>query len=101
MSASEGAGTRTRSVRERIGAMMPAVEFETRMRRTLLLYFSIVRRSAAWASRVRESASLMTTTLKRCFAFRSTCWVCATSLRSSWMTTRSWLPTSLGVISRW
>ena len=33
-----------------------------RMRRMLDMYFSIVRRRAAWASRVRESASWMTTT---------------------------------------
>lgn len=89
ISVSVGAATRTRSVRDRIGAMIPDVLFATRMRRTLLLYFSIVLRRAAWASRVKPSASFITTTLKRCLAPRSTCWVCATSFRSSCMTTRS------------
>ena len=33
--------------------------------------------------------------MNRCFALRSTCCVCAISFRISWMTTRSYAPTSL------
>jgi hypothetical protein len=39
------------------------VLFVQRIIRMLLMYFSIVLRSAAWASRVSESASLMITTV--------------------------------------
>ena len=39
------------------------VLFAHRMRRMFDMYFSIVRRSAAWASRVSESASCMITTV--------------------------------------
>jgi hypothetical protein len=101
ISDSDGAATLTRSVRLRIGAMIFAVEFANRINRRFGLYFSIVRLNAACASRVRWSASLMTTTLNRCFAFRSTCCVCATSFNKSCTTTRSKLPTSEGVISKW
>ena len=101
MSLSVGAATLTNSVRDRIGAMMFAVLFANNINLMLGLYFSMVLLNAACASRVRWSASLMTTTLKRCLADWSTCWVCATSLRRSWMTTLSKLPTSEGVISRW
>ena len=38
------------------------VDSAQRMIRRLPMYFSIVRRSAAWASRERESALLITTT---------------------------------------
>lgn len=101
MSLSVGAATLTSRVRERIGAMMLEVLLARRINRRLGLYFSMVRLRAAWASRVRWSASLITTTLNRCFAPRSTCCVCATSLSNSWTTTRSYCPTSAGVISRW
>lgn len=57
-----GAATRMRRQRERMGAMSLLVLFAQRMRRMLDMYFSIVRRSAAWASRVSASASWMTTT---------------------------------------
>ena len=40
------------------------VLFAQRMMRMLDMYFSIVRRSAAWASRVRVSASLMMTAVE-------------------------------------
>ena len=89
MSFSVGAATLTSRVRDRIGAMMLDVLLARRINRRLGLYFSIVRLRAAWASRVRWSASLITTTLNRCFAPRSTCCVCATSLSNSWTTTRS------------
>ena len=59
---SVGAATRTSRHRERIGAMILLVLLAHRMRRMLVMYFSIVRRSAACASRVSESASLMITT---------------------------------------
>lgn len=42
--------------------MILDVLFAHMIRRMFVMYFSIVRRSAAWASRERESASLMTTT---------------------------------------
>lgn len=45
-----------------MGAMRRDVELAQRMMRMFAMYFSIVRRSAACASRVRESASLMMTT---------------------------------------
>jgi hypothetical protein len=45
-----------------IGAMRRLVLFAQRMMRMFDMYFSIVRRSAACASRESESASLMITT---------------------------------------
>lgn len=89
ISSSEGAGTRTSSVLDRIGAMILAVVLASRINRIFGLYFSMVLLRAAWASLVRWSASLITTTLNRCLADWSTCCVCAISLRSSWITTRS------------
>ena len=59
-----GAATRMSKQRERIGAMSLLVLFAQRMRRMLDMYFSIVRRSAACASRVSESASWITTTVQ-------------------------------------
>ena len=47
-----------------MGAMRRLVLFAQRMRRMLDMYFSIVRRSAACASRVSESASWITTTIQ-------------------------------------
>lgn len=70
-----GAATLTSKHLLLIGAMMLLVLLASRMRRKLGLYFSMVRRRAACASRVRWSASLITTTLKRCLAARSTCCV--------------------------
>lgn len=58
----DGAATRMRRQRLRIGAMRRLVLFAHSMMRKLFMYFSIVRRRAAWASRDRESASLMMTT---------------------------------------
>ena len=49
--------------RERMGAMSLLVLFAHSMRRMFDMYFSIVRRSAACASRVSESASWMITTV--------------------------------------
>src|SRR6266513_1233429 len=69
ISSSDGAATRTSNVLLRIGAMMLLVEFASKINLKFGLYFSIVLLSAACASRVKWSASLMTTTLKRCFAF--------------------------------
>ena len=57
-----GAATRMRRHRERMGAMSLLVLFAHRMRRMFDMYFSIVRRRAACASRVSESASWITTT---------------------------------------
>lgn len=61
---SSGAGAATRMRRQRllIGAMSRLVLLAQRMIRMLDMYFSIVRRRAACASRDRESASLMMTT---------------------------------------
>ena len=47
-----------------MGAMRRDVELAQRMMRMFDIYFSIVRRSAACASRVSESASLMMTTAR-------------------------------------
>ena len=58
-----GAGTRMSRQRERMGAMSLLVLLAQRMRRMLDMYFSIVRRRAACASRVKESASCITTTM--------------------------------------
>jgi hypothetical protein len=97
--------------------MILLVELAQRITRKLDVYFSIVRRRADWASRDMPSASLMITTagggprprislegagagddgggeegdepLKRFLAFKSTCCVCAMSLRTSWTTARS------------
>jgi hypothetical protein len=63
ISSAVGAATRTRRHRDLIGAMSLDVELAQRMIRILAMYFSIVRRSAACASRERESASLMITTV--------------------------------------
>lgn len=60
-----GAATRMRRHRERIGAMSLLVLFAQRTRRMFDMYFSIVRRSAACASRESESASWITTTCVR------------------------------------
>jgi len=46
-----------------IGAIRRLVLLAQRIIRMFDMYFSIVRRSAAWASRDRESASLITTTI--------------------------------------
>ena len=64
-SASEGAATRIRRHRDLIGAINLEVLFAQSIMRIFAMYFSIVRRSAACASLVRESASLMTTTMSR------------------------------------
>jgi hypothetical protein len=61
-SSSSGAATRTSKHRDLIGGMSRLVELAHRISRMFGVYFSIVRRSAACASRVRESASLMITT---------------------------------------
>ncbi len=98
---SVGAETLINNVRDRIGAIIFEMLFANSINLRFGLYFSIVLLSAAWASRVKWSASLMTTTLNRCLADWSTCCVCATSFKRSWMTTLSKLPTSEGVISRW
>jgi hypothetical protein len=84
-----GAATRINRHRLLIGAISRLVLFAQRIIRMLDMYFSIVRRSAACASLDSESASLIITTLNRCFALRSTGCVCAISLRRSWITTLS------------
>lgn len=48
-----------------IGAISLLVLLAQSIIRMFDMYFSIVRRSAAWASRERESASLITTTNKK------------------------------------
>ena len=101
ISASVGAATLTSKVLLLIGAIIFAVLFATKINRRFGLYFSIVLLSAAWASRVKWSASLITTTLNLCLALWSTCCVCATSFSRSCTTTRSYVPTSEGVISKW
>ena len=83
ISSSVGAATRINKVLERIGAMMFAVLFASKISLRLGLYFSIVLLNAACASRVRWSASLTTTTLNRCRADWSTCCVWATSFNKS------------------
>ena len=57
-----GAGTRTIMQRDRIGAMRLLVALQQMMIRSVAVYFSIVRRSPAWASRDRLPPSWMTTT---------------------------------------
>jgi hypothetical protein len=57
-----GAATRMSKHRLLMGAISLLVLFAQRIIRMFDMYFSIVRRSAAWASRERESASLMITT---------------------------------------
>lgn len=61
-SSSSGAATLTSKQRDRMGAMILLVDVAQRIKRKLPIYFSIVRRKADWASRERESASLITTT---------------------------------------
>lgn len=72
-----------------MGAMILLVLLAHKINRMFVMYFSIVLRNAACASRVRASASLIMTTassacftytsasirspLKRCLALRSTC----------------------------
>lgn len=60
---SDGAPTRSNKHRDRIGPMILLVELAQRITRKLDVYFSIVRRSADWASRDMPSASLMITTV--------------------------------------
>ena len=57
-----GAATRISKHRLLMGAISLEVLFAQRIMRIFDMYFSMVRRSAAWASRESESASLMTTT---------------------------------------
>jgi len=61
-SSSLGAATRIRRHRLLIGAMSRLVLLAHRIIRKLVIYFSIVLRRAAWASRDRESASFIMTT---------------------------------------
>ena len=57
-----GRGTRMARQRLLIGPMTLEVELQQRMRRQVDMYFSIVRRSACWASLVRRSTSVSNTT---------------------------------------
>ena len=106
-SSASGAATRINRHRLLIGEIRRLVLLAQRMIRMLDMYFSIVLRRAACASRDRESASLITTTerqiprrghitleidekrrgrtvpLNLCLALRSTCCVWAISFRSS------------------
>lgn len=61
-SSSSGAPTLISRHRLRIGPMIMLVDSAQRIILRLPMYFSIVRRRAAWASRESESAELMTTT---------------------------------------
>ena len=60
-----GRGTLMARQRLRIGPMTLEVEVEHRMRRQVLMYFSIVRRKACWASFVSLSTSVSSTTDKQ------------------------------------
>ena len=62
-SSSEGAPTRSKRQRLRIGAIILLVELAQRITRKFAVNFSIVRRRADCASRERRSASLMMTTV--------------------------------------
>ena len=62
-SSNEGAATRINRQRLLIGAINLLVLFAQRMILIFDMYFSIVLRRAAWASRDRESASLIITTI--------------------------------------
>lgn len=64
-SSAHGAATRINKHLLLIGAIRRLVLFAQRIIRMLDMYFSMVLRRAAWASRDSESASLMTTTEKR------------------------------------
>lgn len=57
-----GAATRIRRHLDLMGAINLEVLLAHKMILMLVIYFSMVRRSAAWASRLSESASLMMTT---------------------------------------
>ena len=57
-----GAATRTARQRDRMAGITLLVEFVTRTTRQVAMYFSIVRRSACWASFVSRSTSVSTTT---------------------------------------
>lgn len=63
-SSSDGAPTRSNRHRLRMGPMILLVELAHKMTRKFAVNFSIVRRSADWASRESRSASLMMTTAK-------------------------------------
>lgn len=60
-----GRGTLTARQRLLIGPMTLEVEVEHRMSRQVLMYFSIVRRKACWASFVSLSTSVSNTTEDR------------------------------------
>lgn len=70
-SVSAGAATRMSRQRDLMGAMSRLVLFAQSTRRMFAVYFSIVRRSAACASRLSESASLMMTTARTRERFES------------------------------
>lgn len=63
-SSSSGAATLTSKQRLRMGEMILLVELAHMMSLMFVEYFSMVRRRAAWASRLRASASLMMTTVR-------------------------------------
>lgn len=101
-----GAGDLIIKQRDLIGEMIDDIESHSMIKRMFFEYFSMVRLSAACASLVNELASLIITHLNLLAipelpSWKSTCSICATSFRSSWITTRSLLPMSLGVISKW
>lgn len=60
-----GRGTLMARQRLRIGPMTLEVEVEHKMRRHVLMYFSMVRRSACWASFVSLSTSVSNTTKRQ------------------------------------
>lgn len=62
-----GRGTLIARQRLLIGPMTLEVEVEHKMRRQVLMYFSIVRRKACWASFVSLSTSVSNTTEKKQF----------------------------------
>lgn len=62
-SSTEGAATRIPRHLLLIAGITLLVELQHRIRRHVAMYFSIVRRNACWASLVRRSTSVSTTTV--------------------------------------
>mmetsp|Transcript_12329 Transcript_12329/g.41709 ORF Transcript_12329/g.41709 Transcript_12329/m.41709 type:complete len:216 (+) Transcript_12329:191-838(+) len=110
-----GAATRMPRQRLRSGSMMRDGDVQQRMRRHDWEYFSMVRRSPAWACSVSRSTSVRITTLYAGFPAAPSLppgalmppsavtrgLLDAISLMSSCTTTRSYVPASAGLHSMW
>mmetsp|Transcript_4094 Transcript_4094/g.14308 ORF Transcript_4094/g.14308 Transcript_4094/m.14308 type:complete len:206 (+) Transcript_4094:340-957(+) len=100
-SGADGAGTRTATQRLRTASSTFETLLQTRTRRQLAEYLSMVRRSECCASFESLSTSLSSSSLYPRFPVTSSGLDLAISLITSCTTYRSLLPASLGLSSTW